>query len=113
MEARTTDIFELVEKYLRRMGRAGLLPAGVVLVGGGARIPGIIEFSRRALRLPAEVGTIRILDVEHELAGDTAWATAIGIVGLACGKKEKNRMPSFALPDWTAYVIRFIRSLIP
>ncbi|OGZ56216.1 MAG: cell division protein FtsA [Candidatus Ryanbacteria bacterium RIFCSPLOWO2_02_FULL_45_11c] len=113
MEARTVDIFELVEKYLRRMGRAGLLPAGVIFTGGGARVPGLVEFSRRALRLPAQVGTIHILDAEHELAGDAAWATAVGLVGLMCTTRQKSRVPNFIPSKWGGYVMRLIRSLIP
>src|SRR3989338_3308000 len=113
MEARTADIFELVEKYLRRLGRAGLLPAGVVFTGGGAGVPGLVEFSRRTLRLPAEVGVIRILDTEHELARDPAWATAVGLVGLMSGTKEKSQMPHFIPSKWGGYIMRFVRSLIP
>lgn len=113
MEARTADIFELVEKYLRRMGRAGLLPAGIILTGGGARVPGLVEFSRRTLRLPAEVGTIHILDPEHELAGDVAWATAVGITGLMSGTQEKSRMNNFMSKKIGEHIMRFIRPFIP
>ena len=113
VEARTADIFELVEKYLRRMGRAGLLPAGVVLVGGGARMPGLVEFSRRALRLPADVAVIHLLDPEHELRGDSAWATAVGIAALGSGTGVKSRMPNLIPGEWGGYIMRFIRSLIP
>ncbi len=113
MEARTADIFELVEKYLRRMGRAGLLPAGVILTGGGARMPGLVEFSRRTLRLPAETGIIRILDPEHELAGNSAWVTAVGLVGLMCAKPEKRRTNNFVPKKIGEHIMRFIRPFIP
>lgn len=53
--ARLTDIFELSVKALKKIGRAGLLPGGVVLTGGGADIPGIQDLARRELELPAEV----------------------------------------------------------
>ena len=36
IEARLTDIFELLDKYLRKIGRSGLLPAGAILIGGGS-----------------------------------------------------------------------------
>lgn len=53
--ARLGDIFELAAKSLRRVGRAGLLPGGVILAGGVADIPGISDFARRELKLPVEV----------------------------------------------------------
>lgn len=57
IEARFRDIFELGMKELKRVDRAGLLPAGVVLIGGAARIPGIIDLAKRELRLPVEIGS--------------------------------------------------------
>lgn len=53
--ARLTDIFELSTKSLKKIGRAGLLPGGVVLSGGVADISGIQDLARRELKLPVEV----------------------------------------------------------
>lgn len=113
MEARTADIFELVEKHLRKIGRSGLLPAGAVLTGGGAQAPGIVEFSRRSLRLPAEVGMIRILDSGHELAQNSAWAVAVGLSVWGCGTERKNRVQGLIPKKIGEYIMRFIRPLIP
>ena len=55
-EARLKDIFELASKELKRIDRFGLLPAGVVLIGGASRIPGIEDIAKKELRLPIEVG---------------------------------------------------------
>lgn len=56
IEARLTDIFELLGKELRRINRSQLLPAGVILVGGSARLPGLAELARREVKLPVELG---------------------------------------------------------
>lgn len=56
IEARLTDIFELIRRELKKINRAELLPAGVVLVGGSAKLPGIAELARQELRLPVERG---------------------------------------------------------
>ncbi len=55
VEARLSDIFELVLRALKRIGRAGLLAGGVTLIGGGSAIPGIRELAKRELALPVEV----------------------------------------------------------
>lgn len=66
VSARLTDIFELATKALKRAGRAGLLPGGVVLTGGLADIPGVPDLARRELKLPVEVSKA----VAHEAVAD-------------------------------------------
>lgn len=55
IEARLAELFELVGGELDRWNCAGRLAEGVVLVGGGARLPGITEVARRELKLNTEV----------------------------------------------------------
>ena len=50
IEARVNEILDLVNKELKRIDRAGLLPAGVVLVGGGAKLPGLVELTKKKLK---------------------------------------------------------------
>jgi len=38
------------------IGKAGQLPAGVVLVGGGAKLPGIVDLAKQELKLSAQIG---------------------------------------------------------
>ncbi|MEK7095291.1 MAG: cell division protein FtsA, partial [Patescibacteria group bacterium] len=52
ISARLSDVFELIENHLKKIGRNGLLPAGIVIVGGGAGLSGIEELAKNALRLP-------------------------------------------------------------
>lgn len=56
VEARLEEIFEAIAKELKRAGRAGQLPSGVVLVGGSSQLKGIAEFAKRALGLAARTG---------------------------------------------------------
>lgn len=54
--ARLEEIFDGIEKELKKAGRAGQLPSGVVLIGGGAHMKGIVEYAREQLALSARVG---------------------------------------------------------
>ena len=56
VEARLEDLLEFVDKELKKIHRSRRLPGGVVLVGGTAKLPGIAEFARDVLELPARVG---------------------------------------------------------
>lgn len=53
---RLDEIFGLVQQDLERAGLAGALPAGAVLVGGGANMPGVVELAREVFAMPARVG---------------------------------------------------------
>ncbi len=56
VEARLSDIFELIDKYFKKFGRSGLLPAGAIIIGGGAQVPSIETVAKNMLRIPAKVG---------------------------------------------------------
>ena len=57
IEARLSDVFELIEAHLRKISRSGLLPAGVIITGGGAGVPNVEAHAKEALGLPARVLT--------------------------------------------------------
>jgi len=80
IEARVEEIFEKVESELKRIDRSGLLPAGMILTGGGAKLPGITEVARRIFHLPAVVGASQAESSVPELVQDTQFSTAVGLV---------------------------------
>ncbi|MBD3281180.1 cell division protein FtsA [Candidatus Uhrbacteria bacterium] len=80
IEARAEEIFEKVEAELKTIERSGMLPAGIILTGGGAKLPGITEVARRVFHLPAAVGASSLESSVPELVQDPAFATAVGLV---------------------------------
>ena len=56
VEARLEEIFELVNKELKKAGRAGQLPSGAVLTGGTANLKGIAGYAKSQLGVAARVG---------------------------------------------------------
>ena len=56
IEARLEEILEAVERELKKAGRSGKLPSGVVLTGGSAHIKGLADFAKEKLGLAARVG---------------------------------------------------------
>lgn len=77
---RVEEIFEKVDRELKKIGKSGMLPAGAVITGGGAKLDGIIEAAKRALRLPASVGYPHDLVSALDRASDPAFTAAIGLV---------------------------------
>jgi cell division protein FtsA len=56
IEARISEIFDLAEKEIKKVSPRNLLPAGLVLTGGGAKLPKIVELAKKELKLPARIG---------------------------------------------------------
>jgi cell division protein FtsA len=80
VEARVEEIFERVDKELKTLGKSGMLPAGVILTGGGAKIAGIVEVAKRKLRLPATLGYPTNMASLIDRANDLTFTTALGLV---------------------------------
>ncbi len=75
--ARMSDIFELIEVHLKRMGRNGLLPAGIVITGGGSALNSVDAMAKASLKLPSRIGSIG-LDSKSSFK-DATWAVAYGL----------------------------------
>jgi len=58
IESRLAEIFEFVNNELKLFGKAASLPGGVVLVGGGAKLPGLSELVKQELKLASQVGLL-------------------------------------------------------
>ncbi len=55
--ARIIDIFELIQKHLKKIGKDRLLPAGIIIHGGGAMMKDIDVISKEILHLPTQIRT--------------------------------------------------------
>lgn len=77
IEARVSEIFDQVNKELKKISRQKLLPAGIVLTGGGAKLPKIVELAKKELKLPCRIGKPRGF---LGLNGDPSLATVCGLV---------------------------------
>jgi len=74
---RLTDIFALVEAHLKRLGKNGLLPAGVVISGGGSGVTTIEDIARAALKLPSK--RAQLMGNPQSKVKDSTWAVAYGL----------------------------------
>lgn len=75
--ARLTDIFELIDAHLRKIKRDGLLPAGIIITGGGSGITTVQELARATLRLPSKIATLD--PGQNGKVRDASWAVGYGL----------------------------------
>lgn len=80
--ARLTDIFELIEAHLKKIGRSGLLPAGIVLTGGGSSLATIDDLAKAALRLPARIAHSIVGENGKNQVRDSSWSVAYGLAAM-------------------------------
>ncbi len=86
IEVRMQEIFELVNNELKSIDKEKNLPAGVVLTGGGAKLPGVVELAKRELKLPVQLGIVGpgTLPCQNseitEKAEDPEYANCLGLV---------------------------------
>ena len=114
IESRLAEIFDFVDNELRIIGRHGKLPGGVVLVGGGSKMPGITELAKSELKLSSQIGVA--LDHEWELEGtnnsefleDPEFVSALGLVLWGMdgeGWKTKSPFRKFSIKNAIQYFL--------
>ncbi|TXH07348.1 MAG: cell division protein FtsA [Candidatus Moraniibacteriota bacterium] len=95
IEARLEEIFHYVNLELKSINREALLPAGVVLTGGGVLVPGAVELAKRTLRLPAQIGYPKPLGGILDHVDGPASATVVGLLLLSAEENDMNDRFSF------------------
>jgi cell division protein FtsA len=101
IEARLIEILNMIQDELRRVGKNGMLPAGVVLTGGGAKLDGITEVAKHILQLPVEVG-----EITHNISGmvdniaDPLYASSVGLMlwGLEANNSSPKKGSGIKIP---------------
>jgi cell division protein FtsA len=107
INARVCEIFEVVNEELKKISKDRLLPAGVVLTGGGSSLPGISDLARKELKLPARVGFAKRF---NPLIDDPRFSVVCGLamIGYEIEEEEEG--------SWSKAkrkINNFFKSLIP
>jgi cell division protein FtsA len=79
IEARLADIFELIQKYLKKIGRHQLLPAGAIIVGSGAQTHATEMVAKKILKIPVRTGQAKAILPHKTMRQDPTWFTALGL----------------------------------
>ena len=78
--ARLSDIFELIEAHLKKIGRSGLLPAGIIITGGTSGVSTIEDLAKATLKLPSKIGSLNFTtNLKNCQIKDSSWSVAYGL----------------------------------
>ncbi len=97
IEARLDDVFELVENHLKQLKRNGLLPAGVIITGGGSHINKIDEIAKSQLKIPASLGPMDTSVNARYKIRDSSWYKAVGLA--LCQDNSNNESLGNSIGD--------------
>lgn len=80
MTARADELFDKINDEIRRLAFPHPLPCGVILSGGGAKLKGMLGYSRHKLNASVYLGNINNSDHENTFLSDPSFAVATGLV---------------------------------
>lgn len=80
IQDRLEEIFTLVRDELRRINYDTLLPAGIIITGGGSKLNGIDELAKSFFKLPVNIGKPHSLGGLTEKIYDPSYSTAVGLL---------------------------------
>jgi len=91
VSARLGDIFELIELHLKKIGKSGVLPAGIIITGGSSSIGTIPDLARSYLRLPSRIASLNISNGKFQIK-DSSWSVAYGLCIISSIPDEEERL---------------------
>ena len=112
IEARAEEILLMIQQEIKRSGYDGLLPAGVVLCGGTAQLPGIRELGQDILDLPVRVGVPKGHHGLVDMVSNPANAAGLGLMGWG---ESVNTRPQLRRsgPSGGTRVLNWLRAFLP
>ncbi|MDP2648828.1 MAG: cell division FtsA domain-containing protein [Patescibacteria group bacterium] len=113
LTAQLKEMYALINAHLKTIGRHRLLPAGIVITGGGSGVTSASEIARLVLRLPAQVGQVGFLPRSANV--DATWSVAYGLCRWAYAEDMEGRTHTLGEVMGNAWVSlkRGMRSLLP
>jgi cell division protein FtsA len=112
IEARVIDMFELIDGHLKKIGRSGLLPAGIIITGGGANILDLESLAKETLRLPAKIFNPLDDNRLRTQLRDQSWAVAYGLCLRGLETENEDSWNSKLRHAWQIFV-KWFKDLWP
>lgn len=113
IEARLSDMFELVENHLKKIGRNGLLPAGAIIVGGGSNTASIEKLAKETLHLPARLFDPSSNPQLKNQIKDPGTVVAYGLSLFGLGLNEEETTSSRLIRGTGKKFLQWLRELLP
>ncbi len=94
VEARVNELFDMVQNELKKISYVKIIPAGLVVCGGGANLPGLIQIARNRLNLPVRLASYTYFEGIADQIDNPSFAVAAGLVLWGIEREFVNRNSS-------------------
>jgi cell division protein FtsA len=88
ISVRVEELLRLIMLELPQSDYAKLIPAGLVITGGGANLPGMVELAEKVTRVPVRLGKPMNLYGVSDVLNNPAYATGVGLLLWKMRNKE-------------------------
>ncbi len=113
IQARCEELLENVQQEIKRSGYDGLLPAGLVLCGGTAQLPGLRELARDIFDLPVQVGVPKHISGLIDQVDSPDAAVVVGLVEWTPMWEEGGGGWRTVRTPWWKRITPWLRALLP
>jgi len=79
IDKRLAAMFKQVAAHLKKIGKDELLPAGVILTGGGSAIDSVADVVQHVVRLPCRTASLMVGELGKQKLRDGSWSVAYGL----------------------------------
>ena len=113
-QARVEEIFDMVGEKLKEIDRFAMLPSGVILTGGGAKLNGMVDLAKKQLQLPVFLAKPKKVNTVVDKIYDLSYSNALGLI--LWEKKNKNDSrwhSSVGIGGLISKFPKWIKSLMP
>ena len=80
VEPRYDELFTLIQAELRRSGYEDLVPAGIVLTGGTAKMEGAVELAEEIFHMPVRLGVPHSVNGLTDVVRNPIYSTGVGLL---------------------------------
>ena len=80
VEPRYDELFTLIQAELRRSGFEDMIPAGIVMTGGTAKMEGAVELAEEIFHMPVRLGVPQDFKGLVDVVRNPVYATSVGLL---------------------------------
>ncbi|MFA5747490.1 MAG: cell division protein FtsA [Candidatus Absconditabacterales bacterium] len=110
INARYEEIFLKINNHLKNLGRDGKLPGGVVLIGGGARIPNLDILSKDIFKIATFYGKDNLLNL-GDISSNIQFMNVLGVYLRTNKYSESRRGIGIKIPNVLGNIGKFFKDL--
>ena len=100
VEPRFEELFALIQAELNHHQLLELLGAGIVITGGSAKMPGVIELAAEIFQKPVRLGVPQDISGLIEVVHNPIYSTAVGLLKYGYRAREQHQTETTVIPSF-------------